>query len=92
MSSVKYFLVVYEKKKGLRDLSVFYENERDLAATRLHECEEAYLRAPQFEVVLLGGESLSAVMLTHGRYFYPASELAHQMLAAWGTAADKMRI
>ena len=78
---MKLFVVEYERPTGtLRVFKHFPETEYAAAAKLRFELDLANREHPEIETVLLGADSLEALKITHGRYFYSVSELAGQMV------------
>ena len=78
---MKYFVVEYERPTGtLRMCREFPYTDYKAAAALRFERDLANREHPEVETVLLGADSLEALKITHGRYFYTVSELAGQMV------------
>ena len=74
---MKYFVLVYDRPNGklIRPPEVYPDAQRHDALTRRFELEREFVDRPDYEIVVLGGESEEAIRRTHGRYFKTMAEL-----------------
>jgi hypothetical protein len=68
MSIVIHFLLVYDRSQQKLVFQRPYDNA-DEAVQAYEEMEEKHRHERHMEIVLVGADSLEAVMLTHGNYF-----------------------
>lgn len=73
MAGTVHFLLVYSFKEGkLVDQKEF--NDAAVATNAYNEAERAHRGDEQFEIVLVGSDSIETIMKTHGHYFRDAGE------------------
>jgi hypothetical protein len=74
---MNYFVLVYDRPHGqlVRTPERFLECDGDRALDRRFELEREFSDRPDYEIVVLGGESEDAIRKTHGRYFKTWAEL-----------------
>ncbi len=80
---MRHYLIVYDRSTGTllrcsEYRSVIHGGK--LALNDRFACERRYRDQPHIEVVVLAADSLDAVKVTHGRYFYTVAELAARAL------------
>lgn len=75
MSSVKHYLVVFDRARGRILREEPFDDERD-ALTERFRTERLYRSDADIEVVVLSAASPEALRRTHARYFLTLSELA----------------
>ena len=64
---IKHFLVVYDVAEGVADVREFSDHDEALA--RYDELEKQFLNSDDFDIVLLGADSLETIRRTHSSYF-----------------------
>ena len=74
---MSYFVLVYDRPHGrlVRSPERFTDAGRDAAMARRFELEREFADRPDYEIVVLGGESEESLRRTHGRYFKTWDEL-----------------
>lgn len=65
--NIKHFLVVYDVKAGRADVREFADHDEALAS--YDELEKRFLESDDFDIVLLGADSLETIQRTHSSYF-----------------------
>lgn len=91
-STTVHFLLVYSFKDGaLVEQDEFTDAAKATAA--YSELERKYAHTDQYEIVLVGSDSIETVMKTHGHYFNRASNIPadvdfERILAELKAAAD----
>lgn len=65
--SMTYWLIAYNRKRGELLSCDPFEDSRAALAERFRLERDAH---PDVEIVVLGADSLEALKVTHGRYFY----------------------
>lgn len=73
---MRHFVVVYDRRSGLKDLQRFSADRHADAVDTRYELEDEYRDDPHVEVVLLSAASEDVIRHTHGRYFKTFAELA----------------
>jgi hypothetical protein len=80
-SSMKYFLLVYERSSGkLLDQREYGPDEGAKALEERFARERARRNGSDVEIVVLGAESLEALKKTHSRYFMTLEEIMRDAL------------
>jgi hypothetical protein len=64
---IKHFLVVYDIAAGNADVTEYADYEE--ALERYDELEKQFLDSDEFDIVLLGADSLDTIKRTHSSYF-----------------------
>jgi hypothetical protein len=64
---IKHFLVVYDIHAGNADVTEFVDYEE--ALRRYDELEKQFIDSDEFDIVLLGADSLDTIKRTHSSYF-----------------------
>jgi hypothetical protein len=73
---MRHFVVVYDRRFGLRDIQRFTDEEHDQAVKTWFALEDEHRDESDLEVVLLSAASEDVIRHTHGRYFKTLAELA----------------
>ena len=73
-----HWLIIYNRPRGELLSCDEYADGQAALAERFRLERDAH---PDIEIVVLGADSLEALKVTHGRYFYSAAELAQRGIA-----------
>lgn len=65
--NIKHFLVVYDVRAGVAEVREFSDYEEALAA--YDQLEKQFLGSNEFDIVLLGADSVETIKRTHSSYF-----------------------
>lgn len=78
---MNHYLIVYRRSEGKLLRCTEYRSQRsgELALMDRFTLERKHAGDPDVEIVVLGADSLDALKVTHGRYFFTAAELAGRM-------------
>jgi hypothetical protein len=64
---IRHFLVVYDVRAGEADVTEF--DDYNEAVARYEEIEKRFFGSDEYDIVLLGADSLDTIKRTHSSYF-----------------------
>jgi hypothetical protein len=73
---VRHFVVVYDRRSGLKDIRRYEAEQHAEAVNMRYRLEDRYRDDTKIEVVLLSAASEEVIRHTHGRYSKTLAELA----------------
>lgn len=65
--TIKHFLVVYDVSAGVAEVREFSDHEE--ALVEYDKLEKQFLDSSEFDIVLLGADSIETIKRTHSSYF-----------------------